>query len=187
MYRPNIAIGVCGASGSVYALKLINRLIGISDQWQSLRVVFTNSARTVWKEELADTPNFPDNVLIDDNSDFMSPLASGSGGIDKMFICPCSMGMLGRIANGISNDLISRGADVMLKERRQLILVTRETPLSSIHIENMLKISNSGGIIYPASPSFYNGQDTIDELTEHFTLRLLDFAGFTTDVKRWGI
>ncbi|MFV0484336.1 MAG: UbiX family flavin prenyltransferase [Bacteroidales bacterium] len=185
MIKPNIAVGVSGASGALYTQVLIKKLLAIHDQWHSLRVVFTSSAEFVWKEELSETPRFTDKIIIDDNSDFRSPLASGSGGIDKMIVCPCSMGMLGRIANGISNDLISRGADVMLKERRQLILVTRETPLSNIHIENMYKVSKSGGVIYPASPSFYSGQITMEDLVDNFVNRLLDFSGFNVGLDRW--
>ncbi|MFV0505111.1 MAG: UbiX family flavin prenyltransferase [Bacteroidales bacterium] len=185
--RPNIAIGVTGASGAIYAHKLISSLMDIAKQWSSLRVVYTDSAKIVWEKELTQAQTFSNKVIIEDNHSFMSPLASGSGGIDCMFICPCSMGMLGRIANGISNDLISRSADVMLKERRQLILVCRESPLNNIHIANMQKISSSGGVIYPASPSFYSEESTIDELINNFVLRLLLFAGFDVKLDRWGI
>jgi 4-hydroxy-3-polyprenylbenzoate decarboxylase len=114
-----------------------------------------------------------DNFAIFDNSDFMVPFASGSTSFDTLIVAPCSMGTLARIASGLASDLISRTADVMLKERKRLILVTRETPLNLIHLENMLKITNAGGIICPASPSFYSKPADFDSLISTVTERIL--------------
>jgi 4-hydroxy-3-polyprenylbenzoate decarboxylase len=119
-------------------------------------------------------------------SDFMAPFASGSGQYDTMIIIPCSMGTLGRIASGISNDLISRAADVILKERRKLICVIRDTPYNLIHIRNMEAITLAGGIICPASPSFYSKPSTIEQAAATVVDRVLDLAGFDFKTFRWG-
>ncbi len=119
------------------------------------------------------------------NNDFNAPFASGSSSYDTMIICPASMGMVGRIAHGVSDDLITRAADVMLKERRRLILVPRETPYSLIHINNMKLLTEAGAIICPATPSFYSRTQTIDELVMTVTDRVLALAGFTIDTFRW--
>jgi 4-hydroxy-3-polyprenylbenzoate decarboxylase len=118
--------------------------------------------------------------------DFTAPFASGSGQYDTMIIIPCSMGTIGRIAAGISNDLISRAADVMLKERRKLICVARETPYNLIHIRNMEMITLAGGIICPASPSFYSQPKTIEEVAATVVDRVLDLAGLPVKTFRWG-
>ena len=120
-----------------------------------------------------------------DNKDFNAPFASGSSSYDTMIICPASMGMVGRIAHGVSDDLITRAADVMLKERRRLILVPRETPYSLIHINNMKLLTEAGAVICPATPSFYSRPQTIDELVATVTDRVLTLAGFTIDTFRW--
>jgi len=119
-------------------------------------------------------------------NDFTAPFASGSGQYDTMIIAPCSMGALGRIAHGISNDLITRAADVVLKERRKLICVVRETPYSLVHIKNMELVTLAGGIICPATPSYYSLPRTIDELAATVTDRVLDLAGFDIKSFRWG-
>jgi 4-hydroxy-3-polyprenylbenzoate decarboxylase len=118
--------------------------------------------------------------------DFTAPFASGSGQYKTMITIPCSMGTLGRIASGISNDLITRAADVILKERRKLICVVRDTPFNLIHIRNMETITLAGGIICPASPSFYSKPKTLEEVAATVVDRVLDLAGFNISTFRWG-
>ena len=119
-------------------------------------------------------------------TDFSAPFASGSGQYDTMIIIPCSMGTLGRIATGISSDLITRAADVVLKERRKLICVVRDTPYNLIHIRNMETVTLAGGIICPATPSFYSKPKTIEAVASTVTDRVLDLAGFSINTYRWG-
>jgi 4-hydroxy-3-polyprenylbenzoate decarboxylase len=116
----------------------------------------------------------------------MAPFASGSAKYNTLIICPCSMGTLARIATGISNDLITRAADVILKERRKLILVTRDTPLSLIHINNMKTVTEAGAIICPATPSFYSKPQTIEEVAATVIDRVIDLAGLEQVSYRWG-
>ncbi len=181
-----IVVAVTGASGSVYAKVLLDKLVEIKDQWSALDVVMTDNAREVWKTELADESysNYP--LRFFDKHDFSAPFASGSGQYNVMIIIPCSMGSLGRIAAGISNDLITRAADVVLKERRKLICVIRDTPYSLIHIKNMETITLAGGIICPASPSFYSIPKTIEEVASTVSDRALDLAGLNIKTYRWG-
>jgi 4-hydroxy-3-polyprenylbenzoate decarboxylase len=140
----------------------------------------------VWEYELGnrDFENLPFKVY--GPNDFFSPIASGSAGYTAMIICPCSMGTMARIATGVSNDLMTRAADVMLKERRKLILVPRDTPFSLIHINSMKTITEAGGIIAPASPSFYSRPTTFEELVLTVVDRALVLAGFELDGYRWG-
>lgn len=181
-----IVLAITGASGSIYSRLIIERLLQIKDQWQELSVVMTENAKTVWKTELP-AVNFTDyNLTLVDSKDFNAPFASGSGKYNIMIIAPCSMGTLGRIANGISDDLISRSADVILKEKRRLICVARETPYNLIHLQNMEKITLAGGIICPATPSFYSVPKTIDDVALTVVDRVLDLAGFNIDTFRWG-
>ena len=156
-----IVVAITGASGSVYSKVLLNKLLDIKDQWADLSVVLTENAKEVWKTEMDndDYKNYP--VKMYTSQDFMAPFASGSGQYDIMIIVPCSMGTLGRIAGGISNDLITRAADVVLKERRKLICVVRDTPYNLIHIRNMETVTLAGGIICPATPSFYSKPTTV--------------------------
>lgn len=185
MTKRKIIIAVTGASGSVYAKILLNKLANLQDQVQDIALIFSNNAKEIWKHELGnDTYNI--NLFKEySKNDFNAPFASGSAKYNTMIICPCSMGTLGRIANGISNDLITRAADVVLKEKRKLIIVTRETPYNLIHIKNMETITLAGGIICPASPSFYNKPQTIEELATTVIDRVLDLAGFEIDTQRW--
>jgi len=184
--KRKIIVAVTGASGSVYAKKLFEKLRELKDQLEEVGVVYSSNAGDIWKYELNETfdPVFPFHVYEKD--DFYAPFASGSSIFDTMIICPCSMGALGRIANGVSDDLISRAADVMLKEKRRLILVPRETPFNLIHLENMQKITLAGGIICPAIPSFYSRPQTIDEAVLTVVERILNLAGFDLDSFEWG-
>lgn len=181
-----IVIAVTGASGSIYADLLIKKLQLIQNQWDELSLVMTENAREVWKIEL-DSSSYEDHKLnIYTQQDFNAPFASGSGQYDTMIIIPCSMGTLGRIASGISNDLISRAADVILKERRKLICVVRDTPYSLVHIRNMETITLAGGIICPATPSFYSKPTTIEEVAATVVDRVIDLAGLQNESYRWG-
>jgi len=182
----NIAIAITGASGSIYAKLLIEKLIAIKDQWNQLGVVMTENAKTVWQTELGDEGynNLP--VKFYSKNDFNAPFASGSGRYNIMIVAPCSMGTLGRIASGVSDDLITRAADVVLKERRKLICVVRETPYNLIHIKNMETITLAGGIICPATPSFYSKPSTIEEAAATVVDRVLDLCGLDIKSFRWG-
>ena len=185
--KKKVAVAVTGASGSVYAKVLLDTLVKLKDQIEEVSVVFSANAKTVWQLELGneDFEKYPFRVY--EKNDFMSPIASGSSNYGVLIICPCSMGTLGRIANGISDDLVTRAADVMLKERRKLILVARETPLNLIHITNMKSVTEAGGIICPATPSFYSKPKTIEELAATVTNRVLELAGFELNAFRWGV
>jgi 4-hydroxy-3-polyprenylbenzoate decarboxylase len=180
-----IIIGVTGASGSIYAKVLFDRLLELNDQVAEVGVVFSSNAREVWKLELgnSDFEKLPFKVY--GSTDFMAPFASGSAKYETMIVCPCSMGTMARIATGVSNDLMTRAADVILKERRKLILVARDTPLSLIHIHNMKTITEAGGIIAPASPSFYSNPKDFEALAKTVVDRVLDLAGFDLDSYRW--
>jgi len=181
-----IVVAVTGASGSIYSRILLNKLILLKDQWDELSLVMTENAKEVWKIELDDEDYKDMPVKSYTQQDFMAPFASGSGQYDTMIIIPCSMGTLGRIAAGISNDLISRAADVVLKERRKLICVVRDTPYNLIHIRNMETITLAGGIICPATPSFYSKPTTIEEVAATVVDRVLDLAGINNKTYHWG-
>jgi len=181
-----IVVAITGASGSVYPKILLNKLLAMPSQYAEISLVMTNNAKTVWETELGNQDYAGLPFKIFSQQDFSAPFASGSGQYDTMIILPCSMGTLGRIACGISNDLITRAADVILKERRKLICVIRETPYSLIHIRNMETICLAGGIICPPTPSFYSLPKTIDELAATVVDRVLDLAGINVDTYRWG-
>ena len=184
--KRKIVVAVTGASGAIYAKILLKKLRKIKDQLDEVGVIFSTNALDIWKYELNEEfdPVFPFHVYEKD--DFYAPFASGSANFDTLIICPCSMGTIGRIAHGVSDDLISRTADVMLKERRKLILVPRETPFSLIHLENMKTITLSGGIICPAIPSFYSKPETIEQIIETVVERILNLAQFNVESFRWG-
>jgi flavin prenyltransferase len=181
-----IVIGIGGASGSIYAKVLLDKLVLLQEQTSAIGVVMSENAKFNWQHELGqdDYRHYPFQFY--ESKDFMAPFASGSAKYDTMIICPCSMGLLSRVANGISTDLITRAADVVLKERRRLILVTRETPLSLIHINNMKTVTEAGGIICPAVPSFYSRPQSFEELAATVVDRVLDLAGFDLGTYRWG-
>lgn len=182
-----IVIAVTGASGSIYAKLLLDKLLAIPEQWDELSVILTENAKTVWQTELDNTAYLDYPLKYYSQQDFMAPFASGSGRFNTMIIVPCSMGTLGRIATGISNDLISRAADVILKERRRLICVVRDTPYNLVHIRNMETITLAGGIIAPATPSFYSKPTTIEEVAATVVDRVMDLAGLTINTYRWGV
>ncbi|QQR98259.1 MAG: UbiX family flavin prenyltransferase [Sphingobacteriales bacterium] len=185
MVKKKIIIGITGASGAIYAKVLLDKLMQISTQIDKIGVVMSDNAKQVWEFELQQNQYKDYTVDFYEKNDFMAPFASGSAKYDTMIVVPCSMGTLSRIAQGTSNDLITRSADVILKERRKLILVTRETPLNLIHINNMKTVTESGGIICPASPSFYHIPTTIEEMAATVIDRVLDLAGFELTTKRW--
>lgn len=180
-----IIVSVSGASGAVYAKVLFDKLLHIKNQVSRIGVVMSDNAKDVWKYELGNEQykDYPFDFY--DKNDFMAPFASGSAKYDTMIICPCSMGTLGRIAGGISNDLTTRAADVILKERRRLILVARDTPYNLIHINNMKAVTEAGGIICPATPSFYSKPQNFEELAATVIDRVIDLCGLQNDSYRW--
>ena len=181
-----IVVAATGASGALYAKLVIEKLLQLKDQWQELSVVMSNNAKQIWKEELDNEEYKNYAVKFFEKNDFNAPFASGSAQYNIMIIVPCSMGTLGRIAHGISDDLITRAADVILKERRKLILVVRETPYSLVHIKNMETITLAGGIVCPATPSFYSKPKTIEALASTVVDRVLELAGLNVKTFRWG-
>ncbi len=182
-----IVVAITGASGSLYASILIEKLLSIRSQWETVSIVMTKNARQVWETELGSQSYKGIPLEIYETDNFNAPFASGSARYDTMIIIPCSMGSLGKIATGVSTDLICRAADVMLKERRKLICVVRDNPYNLIHIRNMETITLAGGIICPASPSFYSNPTTIEEVVSTVVDRVIDLAGFDLKSFRWGI
>jgi len=181
-----LAIAITGASGSIYALQLFKSLSNYASQISEIGVVWSANAKTVWQEELDNTDYADITFPTFANNDYYAPFASGSAGYDALIICPCSMGTLSRIAQGSSDSLITRAADVMLKERRKLICITREVPLNLIHINNMKTVTEAGGIICPASPSFYSKPQTMEEAAQTVIDRALQLAGIKTKSYQWG-
>ena len=181
-----LVVGLGGSSGSIYARLLLERLAQLSDQVSEVGIVMSRNAEINWNLEIKDKSIESFGHTIYQRDDFNAPFASGSAKFNTMIVCPCSMGSMARIAHGLSDDLMTRAADVILKERRKLILVPREMPLSLIHIENMRKVTLAGGIICPAIPSFYSGADTIEKACLTVVDRVLDLAGFELDSFRWG-
>ena len=181
-----IVIAITGASGSIYPKLLLDKLFAIKEQWSELSIVITENARLVWQTELGNKDFANYGIDLYQQNDFMAPFASGSAKYNIMIIVPCSMGTLARIATGISSDLITRAADVILKERRKLILVVRETPYNLIHLKNMERVTLAGGIICPATPSFYSKPKTIEEAATTVVDRIIDLAGLNIDTYRWG-
>ena len=184
--KHKIIVSVSGASGSIYAKVLFDKLVQLKEQIEVVGVLMSDNAKYVWETELdnSDYTNYP--FTFYDKMDFMAPFASGSANYGTMIICPCSMGTMGRIATGISNDLTTRAADVILKERRKLIIVARETPLSLIHINNMKIITEAGGVICPATPSFYSKPQTFEALAATVIDRVLTLSGLDNKSYSWG-
>src|SRR5690606_852426 len=167
--------------GSIYAKVLLQKLTKLNDQVSKVGVIMSDNAKDVWKFELGTTDYTEIPFQFYQKNDFMAPFASGSAKFDTMIVIPCSMGTLARIAHGVSSDLTTRVADVILKERRKLILVTRETTLSLIYIQNMQIVTMAGGIICPATPSFYSNPQSFEDLAATVVDRVLDMAGFELD------
>jgi len=205
--KQKIVVGITGASGSIYAKVLLEKLSALKNQVEEAGVVMSDNAKEVWRTELGEEKRngekgkrrngdfslspilpFSDSAFFKfyGKNDFRAPFASGSSDFRTMIVCPCSMGTLARIASGVSSDLITRAADVMLKERRKLILVPRDTPLSLIHINNMKTITEAGGIICPASPSFYSQPKDFEQLASTVIDRVLDLCGLDVKMYRWG-
>jgi 4-hydroxy-3-polyprenylbenzoate decarboxylase len=201
MKKESIVVAITGASGAIYGLRLVQRLAqnGISQH-----LLLSNAARIVLKQEVdLDLPIAPEDSAVAlahhldipeqlikcyGLEDWFSPAASGSAGIRRMVIIPCSMGSLARIASGASDNLIERAADVMLKEKRQLILVPRETPLSTIHLENMLKLARMGAHIIPAMPGFYHRPQSLDDIIDFLVNRVLDHLEVPNpEAQQWGV
>lgn len=195
-----VAVAFTGASGMPYGLRLLECLIAARAR---VFLLYSPAAQVVAKQELeltlptqpaAATSYFaeryraePGQLTVFGREDWMSPVASGSNPPDAMAVCPCSMGTLGALAAGLADNLIERAADVMLKERRTLVLVPRETPLSAIHLENMLKLSRAGAVILPPSPGFYAHPRTVEDLVDFVVARVLDQLGVGHALgPRWG-
>lgn len=180
-----IAIAITGASGAIYAKQLLTTLQRLRPQLSEVSIIFTTTAKQIWQEEL-NQPIELYSFTEYENTNFYAPFASGSAQYDALVVCPCSMGTLGRIAHGISDSLITRAADVLLKERKKLILVPREMPYNLVHIKNMELLTQAGAIICPASPTFYTQPQTIEELCQTVVDRIIDLLGLENETKRWG-
>jgi 4-hydroxy-3-polyprenylbenzoate decarboxylase len=180
-----LVIAITGASGSLYAQRLLDNL---DAQQHQIHVIMSDYARQVIQEELEGDLQIPARVTRHlGNSSMHVPFVSGSAKFDAMVIIPCSVGTLGRIAHGASDDTIARAADVFLKERRKLILVPREAPYNLVHLRNMMTVTEAGGLILPASPSFYGRPKTVTEVVDTIIARVLDHLGIAHHlIKRWG-
>jgi len=184
MEKRKIVVAITGASGAIYAELLLKFL---SEQENiEVGVIMSDNAKTVWQHELTNDNYTQFPFTFYPKNDFNAPFASGSAKYDTMVVIPCSMGTLGRIANGISNDLLTRAADVILKERRKLVLVAREMPYNLIHINNMKTVTEAGGIICPATPSFYSQPSTIEAVAKTVVDRVIDLIGLDSKSYRWG-
>jgi 4-hydroxy-3-polyprenylbenzoate decarboxylase len=184
--RKRVVFAITGASGSIYAQRMLEKLIQLQDQLQEIALIFSEAGKQVWNYELEAALPESNKISLFENSNFFAPPASGSAGYDAMVVVPCTAGTLGRIANGTSNDLIARSADVMLKERKPLVLVLRESPYNLIHIDNMRTVTLAGGIVFPASPSFYSKPKDINELVDTVVDRVIGMLGFDVGGYKWG-
>jgi 4-hydroxy-3-polyprenylbenzoate decarboxylase len=180
-----LIVAITGASGSLYADRLLYYLAEARRHFPlEVGVVLSENALTVWEWELQKP--FPETFVRYHHKDYFAPFASGSAGYKQMVIVPCSMGTVGRLAAGLSDDLITRAADVVLKEGGKLIVVPRETPLSVLHLENLAKLARLGVVVMPAMPSFYHRPQTVEELVDTVVLRVLDHLGIEVEQRRWG-
>ena len=178
-----ILVAITGASGSQYAQRLLDNL---DPRAHEIHVVLSQYAHAVISQELPDGLRVPDGMKLHNLKSMNAPFASGSNVCDAMVVIPCSMGTLGRIAHGYSEDLLLRAADVVLKERRKLILVPRETPLSLVHVKNFELLLLAGATLIPANPSFYTRPQTIEQVVDTVVARVLDHLGLPQKlVLRW--
>jgi len=180
-----LVVAVGGASGSPYARRLLDFLAREGPAaGVSVDLVFTTTGRQIWSHEIGTTPDYPFKTWK--NQDLTAPFASGSARYDAMVVVPCSAAGLARIAYGVSTDLVGRAADVMLKERKRLVLVLRETPISLIHARAIAQVVEAGAFVMPASPSFYSNPTTIDALVDTVVARVLDRVGIPNELmRRW--
>lgn len=195
-----ITLALTGASGMPYAMRLLEMLLAGG---HTVYLVYSQAAQFVAAQEIefalpakpAEARRLlvekfgckPEQLQVFAREDWMAPIASGSGAVDAMVVCPCTMGALAAIANGLSDNLIERAADVMLKEGRKLILVPREAPFSAIHLENMLKLARMGTVILPPNPGFYHQPRSVDDLVDFVVAKILDQLGVEHRlVERWG-
>lgn len=179
-----LVVGITGASGSPIALMLLEHLMLMNYTCRTA-LLFTQNGEKVFEHEVPDGKVKLSGFKTYSNDDMFVSFASGHSQYGAMILCPCSMGTLGRIAGGISTDVIGRTADVMLKERRPLILVVREAPYNAIHLENMLKLHKAGAVILPASPGFYHQPQTLEELYKPLIDRILHHAGVMSLSGSW--
>jgi 4-hydroxy-3-polyprenylbenzoate decarboxylase len=180
-----IVFAVTGASGSLYAVEFLKLMHEID---VDVHGIISKAGRVVMQHELGIGPDKLKQYVVDwyEIDDFTAPMSSGSSRFDAMVILPCTMGSLGAIANGLSNNLIHRAADVILKENRPLLLAVRETPLNRIHLQNMLKVQEAGAIICPPMPSFYHHPESLTEMARFFAGRIGDMLGLEIpNLKRW--
>jgi 4-hydroxy-3-polyprenylbenzoate decarboxylase len=181
--RVKILVAITGASGAIYAQRLLDNL---DPRQHEIHVVLSNYAQQVIAEELPGGLRLPDGVRTHGLKSMNAPFASGSNPPDAMVVIPCTMGTLGRIAHGYSEDVLLRAADVVLKEKRKLILVPRETPLSLVHVKNFELLLLAGATILPANPSFYSGAKTVEQLADTVVSRVLDHLGIPNQLApRW--
>jgi 4-hydroxy-3-polyprenylbenzoate decarboxylase len=195
-----ITLALTGASGMPYALRLLQCLL---ESGSRVYLLYSQAAQIVAKQEMdltlpsrpQETQQIlcerynasPEQLKVFGRDEWFAPVASGTNPADAMVICPCTMGTLGSIAAGLSDNLIERAADVMLKENRKLIIVPRETPFSVIHLENMLKLARAGAVILPANPGFYHHPQSVDEVVDFIVARILDHLGIEHKLMaRWG-
>lgn len=195
-----VTLAITGASGAQYGLRLLECLVAVEKKVfflvsKAAKVVLATEMDIELGDDTATIEQYltdryrarPRQIRVFGDDDWMSPVASGSGAPSSMVICPCSTGTLSAIACGLSNNLTQRAATVVLKERRQLIVVPREAPYSEIHLENMLKLTRMGSVIIPASPGFYNRPETVDDMVDFIVARILDQLGIAQDLMpSWG-
>jgi 4-hydroxy-3-polyprenylbenzoate decarboxylase len=185
MRKQKIVVGITGASGAPYARRLLATLRDRDDV--ELALCASETAADVWALECGGDLREAVGIPVWGLRDYHAPFASGSAGWQAMVVVPCSMGTVARIAHGISDTLLTRAADVILKERRQLIVVPRETPLSLVHLDNLATIARAGALVLPAMPSFYGKPATLDDALDTVIARILDHLGLDHSlVRRWG-
>jgi 4-hydroxy-3-polyprenylbenzoate decarboxylase len=186
--RRKIVVGVTGASGAPYARRLLALLADRAREHHDVEIgcVLSANARTVWQLECGGAPEDL-GLSVYAAHDFGAPFASGSAGWHAMVVVPCSMSAAGRIAHGTGESLLTRAADVMLKERRTLVVVPRETPMSVIHLENLVTLARAGALVMPACPAFYGQPRTLGDAVDTVVARVLDHLGIEQDlIRRWG-